>query len=41
MKNKKQLTEAEYSQINKDIQFIQQSILKAKKLLKKIYKINI
>ncbi len=40
MKNKKQLTEAEYSQINKDIQFIQQSILKAKKLLKKYGKIK-
>jgi len=40
MKPKKQLTEAELAAIDKDIQFIQQSIAKAKKRLKQLKQIQ-
>jgi hypothetical protein len=40
MKPKKQLTEAELAAIDKDIQFIQQSIDRAKKRLKQYGKIK-
>jgi hypothetical protein len=40
MKPKKQLTEAELAAIDKDIQFIQQSIDRAKKRLKQLKQIQ-